>query len=138
MDVELKLLRKRIEKLTDERDLYKEKYEQLKTAMFPRLILPAEYGFTDLETKIFSFCIANKGIFRKDIYDRMYLDEREVPAKKSMDTMACKIRKKIKDHSLPIIITTIWGVGYQIDQQGLKFLKQFQSQFTSVRVKNAV
>lgn len=132
MEVELKLLRKRIETLTEERDLYKEKYTQLKEAMLPRLVMPAAYGFTDLEAKILSFCIANNGLFRKDIYDRMYLDSREIPSKKSMDTMACKIRKKIKKHDLPITITTIWGIGYQIDHKGVRFLKQFQQQFKGI------
>lgn len=135
MEVELNLLRKRVKTLTEERDLYKEKYDQLKTAMFPMLIIPSKYGFTDLETKILSFCISNNGLFRKDIYDRMYLDNREIPAKKSMDTMMCKIRKKIKDNDLPIVINTIWGIGYQIDKQGIEFIKQFKYKFDPIKTK---
>ena len=125
MEVELKLLRKRIETLTAERDLYKEKYEQLRQATLPQLLL-YNYGFTETEIKILSIFVADRGFFRKDSYDIMYLDQEEIPSKKGMDTWMCKIRKKIKENNFPVSITTAWGVGYQMDKNSLSFLRQFQ------------
>lgn len=128
MEIELQLLRKRIEKLTDEVELWKEKYQHLKGALLPRLLLHGKYDLTETEVTILSFFLSNQGVFRKDLFSCMYLDKPEIPDKRIMDTYICRIRSKIKKHNLPIEISTIWGIGWSMDKKGLDFLRKHSRQ----------
>ena len=123
MDLELDLLRKRVEKLSYEVEVWKERYEHLKSALFPTLIMHEKYGFTDTETAILGFFVSNKGVFRKNLYTCFHLEKDNIPDVKGMDTYICKIRAKIRKYELPINITTIRGVGWAIDKEGIEFIK---------------
>jgi len=77
--------------------------------------IPPEWRLTGIEAKIY-LALARGGLVSKEqILESAYYDRVDDPPEiKIVDVFICKLRKKLKPYGVQI--TTIWGVGYRLEQ----------------------
>jgi len=77
--------------------------------------IPPEWRLTGIEAKIY-LALARGGLVSKEqILESAYYDRADDPPEiKIVDVFICKLRKKLKPYGVQI--TTIWGVGYRLEQ----------------------
>ncbi|MDR3488759.1 MAG: winged helix-turn-helix domain-containing protein [Bradyrhizobium sp.] len=98
--------------------------EYLENEMFSGgLLFPVEWSLTGSEARIVGLLLARPFARKEQIMTALYRDQnRDEAEQKIVDVFVCKVRKKLKPFG--VVIRTIWGVGYAIDEPARGILNQ--------------
>ncbi len=72
--------------------------------------------FTEAEYKVLETILIFKMVKKDELYDILYLLEKDGAHPKILDVLICRIRKKLEPFGVNPI-ETIWGVGWRVKQQ---------------------
>ena len=106
----------RVAMLEAENAELRDRIEHLEREMFSGdLLWPVEWCLTGSEARVVGLLLARPFARKDQIMTALYRDlHRDEAEAKIVDVFACKIRKKLTPFG--VVIRTIWGVGYAIDE----------------------
>ena len=119
-------LSRRLEVAEEENLLLRERISNLEAQLFASRTLPKEWRLTGQEAKVFG-ALVNKELASKDnIYFALYGDRTDGGVEmKIIDVFICKMRKKLTPFD--VIIKTVWGQGYSLDERTRNEFKKEKS-----------
>lgn len=108
-------LEQQIAELRAENDELRETIRQLREALAPVVVYPAEWRLTPQESTMLRTIACRPVARRRALLLALYGERRpdDLPAPKVLDVLICGLRKKVRPHG--ITIEAVLQVGFRID-----------------------
>ena len=111
-------VQRRLEVVTRENELLRERVATLERALLETRPLPLEWGLTGSEARVFGALVTREIATKDTIMYALYGDRLDADASvepKIVDVFVHKLRRKLKPFG--VIIQTCWAVGYALDAE---------------------
>ena len=99
------------------------------------MMFPADWKLTAHESNLLALVLKRPTMTKEQALVGMYSDRGvDWPEIKIIDVFMCKLRKKLRDAKSYIVIETVWGRGYRVEESSRKrAVADFVERFTTDR-----
>jgi len=100
----------------DEIETLREENRQLREALAPRVTLPREWRLTKYEERLIRAirAVGPNVLHQERVMLALYGMADDAPETKSLETMLCKIRRKLREAGAEVTIETVWARGWRM------------------------
>lgn len=114
-----------IAQLLNENELQHEQIRQLQEMLAPPFVVPENWGLTKTLKRTLSILLSANFVSKERLFASLYGDRLVSPGQETVGALVCLLRKKLAPFG--IVITTIWGEGYRLENRNelAKQLNQF-------------
>lgn len=114
-----------IAQLLNENERLQEQVRRLQEMLVPPFVIPENWGLTKTQKRTLAILLSENFITKSRLFTGLYGDRLDPPGEETMGALLCFLRKKLAP--LGIVITTIWGEGYRLENRNelAKQLSQF-------------
>lgn len=114
-----------IARLLNENERLQEQVRRLQEMLVPPFVIPENWGLTKTQKRTLSILLSANFVSKERLFASLYGDRLDSPGQETVGALVCLLRKKLAPFG--IVITTIWGEGYRLENRNelAKQLNQF-------------